>query len=428
MLGYAQEQRSLNREQKEAVGLLSIGTFLEFFDFMLYLHMAVLLNDLFFPKGNARVAALLAATAFCTTYAVRPLGALVFGYLGDRIGRKSTVIITTSMMALACFTMANLPTYAQIGITASIAITVCRILQGMSSIGEIIGAELYITEITKPPIQYVAVALIEVIAVLGTTAALGIAFLVTFLGLNWRLAFWFGTIIAIVGIVARTTLRETPEFIDARLRIKKKLELASVNEENLKDNIVYKIKVNKKTALSYFLLDCFWPLCAYFTYFYCGGILKNSLGYTAEQVISQNFIVSLLQLFSWIILMQLSYKIYPLKILKIKFFIFIPFVLLIPFLMTNATTPFYIFLIQCFCAMFAPATTPALPIIFKNFPLFKRFISTGMIYALSRASIYIVSSFGLIYLTEYFKYWGLLFIMIPIAIGYWILDWTTSFL
>ncbi|MCC8462271.1 MAG: MFS transporter [Rickettsia endosymbiont of Ecitomorpha arachnoides] len=184
---------------------------------------------------------------------VRPLGALVFGYLGDRIGRKSTVIITTSMMALACFTMANLPTYAQIGITASIAITVCRILQGMSSIGEIIGAELYITEITKPPIQYVAVALIEVIAVLGTTAALGIAFLVTFLGLNWRLAFWFGTIIAIVGIVARTTLRETPEFIDARLRIKKKLELASVNEENLKDNIVYKIKVNKKTALSYFL-------------------------------------------------------------------------------------------------------------------------------------------------------------------------------
>ncbi|WP_032139508.1 hypothetical protein [Rickettsia tamurae] len=72
MLGYSQEQRSLNREQKEAIGLLSIGTFLEFFDFMLYLHMAVLLNDLFFPKGNVRVAALLAATAFCTTYAVRP--------------------------------------------------------------------------------------------------------------------------------------------------------------------------------------------------------------------------------------------------------------------------------------------------------------------------------------------------------------------
>lgn len=70
--------------------------------------------------------------------------------------------------------------------------------------------------------------------------------------------------------------------------------------------------------------------------------------------------------------------------------------------------------------MFAPATTPALPIIFKNFPVFKRFISTGMIYALSRASIYIVSSFGLIYLTEYFNYWGLLFIMIPVAIGYWI--------
>lgn len=110
---------SLNREQKEAVGLLQIGTFLEYFDLMLYVHMAVLLNELFFPKTDPHTASLITAFAFCSTYVLRPFGALIFGWIGDNIGRKSTVIITTTMMAISCMLMANLPTYAQIGISAA---------------------------------------------------------------------------------------------------------------------------------------------------------------------------------------------------------------------------------------------------------------------------------------------------------------------
>ena len=79
---------SLSRDQKEAIGLLQIGTFLEYFDFMLYVHMAVLLNDLFFPKTDARTTALLTAFAFCSTWILRPLGAIIFGYIGDTMGRK----------------------------------------------------------------------------------------------------------------------------------------------------------------------------------------------------------------------------------------------------------------------------------------------------------------------------------------------------
>src|SRR5471030_1993160 len=105
---------SLNREQKEAVGLLQIGTFLEYFDLMLYVHMAVVLNDLFFPKTDPHTASLLAAFAFCSTFVFRPIGALVFGWMGDNIGRKSTIIVTTVFMSLSCVVMANLPTYAQI--------------------------------------------------------------------------------------------------------------------------------------------------------------------------------------------------------------------------------------------------------------------------------------------------------------------------
>ena len=119
---------------------------------MLYVHMSVLLNELFFPKTNPLTVSLLGALAFCSTFIFRPIGAIVFGYIGDHIGRKATITITTFLMAGCCFVMATLPTYAQIGLTASVLITICRIVQGMSSMGEIIGAELYVTEIVKPPL------------------------------------------------------------------------------------------------------------------------------------------------------------------------------------------------------------------------------------------------------------------------------------
>ncbi len=217
-------QVSLTKEQKESIGLLSIGTFLEYFDLMLYVHMAGLLNELFFEPTDPKTTSLMMAFAFCSTYVFRPIGALIFGRLGDTIGRKSTVIITTFMMATSCLVMANLPTYAQIGSAAAWILTICRIIQGISSMGEITGAKLYLTETTKPPIQYVSVAFIGACSSIGGLGALGIASLVTSHGFNWRLAFWLGVAVALIGSVARTTLRETPEFADAKRRIKKFLK------------------------------------------------------------------------------------------------------------------------------------------------------------------------------------------------------------
>jgi len=217
-------EHSLTRQQKESVLLLQIGTFLEYFDLMLYVHMAVLLNELFFAPTDPKTAAILTAFAFCSTYVLRPFGALIFGYIGDNYGRKPTVIITTAIMALSCLTMANLPTYAEIGIKASIIVSILRIMQGMSSMGEIMGARIYITEITKPPIQYPSVSFIAIASTIGSMIALAVATLATSAGFNWRLAFWFGVVIAVVGVVARTHLRETPEFANAKTKMKRALE------------------------------------------------------------------------------------------------------------------------------------------------------------------------------------------------------------
>ena len=327
------EQKSLTREQKEAVGLLSIGTFLEYFDLMLYVHMAVLLNELFFPKTDPDTASILSAFAFCSTFVFRPFGALIFGWLGDNISRKATVVITTALMAFSCILMANLPTYSQIGIAASWLITICRILQGMSSVGEIVGAELYLTEITTPPIQYPIVSFIAIFSVVGTVAALAVASLFTSFGLNWRIAFWIGAAIAMVGAVARTALRETPEFADAKRRLQKRVDQTYINSKVLKNDPMLNEKANKKTTLYLFLVNCAWPACFYFAYVHCGNILKNSFGYNAESVIHHNLIISIIQLVGLITISLLSYKIYPLKILKTKLAIFSIGILACPYLL-----------------------------------------------------------------------------------------------
>lgn len=398
--------KALARSHKEAVGLLGIGTFLEYFDLFLYIHMAIFLNEIFFPKTDPRTDQLLAAFAFCSTYVFRPLGALIFGYLGDTIGRKSTVILTTWLMALSCLLMANLPTYAQIGITASYLVTIARILQGMASMGEVIGAEVYVIEITKPPIQYSMATMIAVCGALGGTAALAVASLVTTVGFNWRVAFWFGASIATIGGVARIRLRETKDFVQA----KQKLNTAKRKIEGGKQ------KVNKISAIALFCIHCTWPVCFYFAYMYCGMILKDTFGFTPEEVIKQNFIVSIGQISAWFGLVFLSYKYNPILIIRIRLIIFMIFIFISPYIFANLSSPNELLLIQLFVVIFGFTGLPGIAIFYKHLLIFKRFTYAAFTYALSRASMYVVTSFGLVYLASIFDQWVMLITMLPLAI------------
>lgn len=412
---------SLTRDQREAVGLLQIGTFLEYFDLMLYVHMAAILNQLFFPETDAKTAALLAAFAFCSTYVLRPFGALLFGFIGDRIGRKTTVILTTMMMATSCIIMATLPTYAQIGITAAWIVTLCRIAQGLSSMGEIIGAEIYLTEITKPPVSYPIVGLIGCASRFGTMVALGVATLVTSYAFNWRAAFWVGAAIAVIGSVARTRLRETAAFVNMKKRLKSQKEDAAcqsnADPKLMEDRVGEDQPVHWKTSLAFFLIYAGPPMCLYFSYIYCGGLLKK-VGFTGEQVISQNFIVSALEFLGILITVRLSYRIHPLKIIKLKGFLFIPFLLATPFILYNNHTANYILLVQLISVCLTITPVPAVASMVTHFPVFRRFTYASFMYAMSRAVIHVVSSFGLVYLTDYLGYWGLYFIMIPVTVGF----------
>ena len=410
---------SLNSEQREATGILQIGTFLEYFDLMLYVHISVVLNELFFPKTDPHVESLISAIAFCTPFVFRPFGALVFGYIGDVYGRKATVIITTSMMAISCVVMANLPTYAQIGIAATWGITVCRVVQGLSSMGEIIGAQIYLTELVKPPAQYPIVGLIACADCFGALMALAIVTGVFAIGLDWRVAFWCGAIIALVGFVARTALRETPEFVNAKLQIKKRFANANLDQSILKKDLIVNKKVNKKTVVAYFLTYCASPACFYLIYVYCSGLLKNLFQYSSKQIVQHNLIVALIEFLIIVCYVFASCKIHPLKIVRFRASLFSIFVLFAPYLLSKATSPFYILIIQSFLCVCWLHIIPATPIFFKHFPVFKRFTCASLIYAFSRGLMYVVTSIGLVYLTEKFNHYGLLVVFVPLIIGFW---------
>lgn len=407
----------ITKDQREAVGLLSIGTFLEYFDLMLYVHMAVLLNELFFPKTDPFTASLITAFSFCSTYLLRPFGSLIFGYIGDHIGRKTVVILTTMLMAISCITVAILPTYAQIGITASWIITICRVVQGMAATAELRGAELYLTESSEPPTQYPLVTLLTVFSALGTSAAIGVAAVFTTGIANWRVAFFVGAAVALIGTIARTSLKEAAEFSDKRKTYKN-------SSKDQTWRLLDPDFLNQKSALmvsiSYFLIQCARPPCFYFIYIYCSDVLKQDFGYTPNEIISQNFWVSVVDLAGLVGLTFLSYVIHPLRILKIKFYLFFGSILLFPLILNATGNPVYVFIFQCIAALFVFDHVPAASIFYKYFPIFSRFTYTSFISALAKLMTYFVTSFGLVFTTKYFGYWGIFAIFVPVGIGFYI--------
>lgn len=405
---------------KKAVALLSFGTFLEYVDLMLYVHMGTLLNELFFETTDPDSAKLLTAMGITITFGFRPLGAYIFGKIGDNFGRTIVLYITTVIMALSCLVMANLPTYAQIGIGASVGVTLCRILQSISSVGEVTSCDLYLIETSKPPIQYPLSMITSLFGALGGTFALGIASLVTMKGFDWRLAFWFGGIIAVIGAQARRTLIESSEFNNIQNKIKLIQEKFFLTKKEAK-KIVLKEEnrgYSKKTSFFLFLIQCAYPLYYYFSYIYCGDLFKENFNYSAEDVIHNNLFLSLSEVGKTIFIMVISLYINPLKILKVELLISSIVALVVPFMLNNITESYQLIIIQYTMILCSIHGAPAFAIFYKHIPLLKRFTSAGLQYAWGRGVMFALTSFSLIYFTNLFKSFGLLFLFIPTLFAY----------
>lgn len=196
-----------------------VGSSIEWFDYFLYGTMAALVfNQLFFVNEDPTVGLMLAYASFALSFFIRPFGGIIFSHIGDRIGRKKTLVITLSLMGLATFGMGLLPTYQAIGIWAPILLITLRLVQGLGIGGEWGGALLLATEYAPPERRGFFGSIPQMGVTIGMvmgTLALWIMTLLpngAFMTWGWRVPFILSAFLVIFGLWIRKGIDETPEF------------------------------------------------------------------------------------------------------------------------------------------------------------------------------------------------------------------------
>lgn len=215
--------RGMDAAHRRVIFASSLGTVFEWFDFYLYGTLAVFFGSLFFPPGNDTAAFLGSLATFGAGFAVRPLGALVFGRVGDLIGRKYTFLITIVVMGLSTALVGVLPTYAQIGIWAPVLLVTLRLAQGLALGGEYGGAATYVAEHAPTHRRGYYTSWIQTTATLGFFLSLAVILSCrvgmgdeVFRAWGWRVPFLVSVILLGISVYIRLKLEESPVFVEMK--------------------------------------------------------------------------------------------------------------------------------------------------------------------------------------------------------------------
>ncbi len=240
----ASEGEPLKTRHGMVVGGASVGTIFEWYDFYLYGSLAGFITKHFFSGVNETTGYIFALLAFAAGFAVRPLGAIVFGRLGDLWGRKNTFLITMLLMGLSTFVVGLLPSYEAIGVAAPILLIAMRLIQGMALGGEYGGAATYVAEHAPPGRRGLYTSFIQTTATLGLFLSLVVILLVrtqvgeeAFGDWGWRIPFLASILLLGVSLWIRLRLNESPVFqkmVDEGKGSKKPLTESFLEPGNLK--------------------------------------------------------------------------------------------------------------------------------------------------------------------------------------------------
>ena len=209
----------MTAEQRKVIFASSLGTVFEWYDFYLYGSLAAIIAKQFFSGLDSGAAFIFALLAFAAGFIVRPFGALVFGRLGDMIGRKYTFLVTIVIMGLSTFIVGLLPSYASIGVAAPVILIALRMLQGLALGGEYGGAATYVAEHAPQNKRGAYTSWIQTTATLGLFLSLmvilGVRTLIgeaAFADWGWRIPFIVSIVLLVVSVYMRLSMNESPAF------------------------------------------------------------------------------------------------------------------------------------------------------------------------------------------------------------------------
>mgnify|MGYP000603147589 CR=1 FL=1 len=252
------------------------GTFLEWYDFLTFATLAVVLGPLFFPSNDPNTGLLASLATFGVGMVVRPIGSALFGSLGDCIGRKPVFMITIALMGLATVSVGFLPTYGQIGIWAPILLVGLRLMQGLSAGGEIGGSAVYLTEHAGNENRGFKTSFLQLMGPLGIlVSTLQIAFLQQWLSpeefqaWGWRVPFWISILLLLIAFKARMALEETPVFLELSKHAEK-------NESHLMNNFKDP-EIRKRMFLLFFCISSSGAILFFCVQVYTAIFLKTSV-------------------------------------------------------------------------------------------------------------------------------------------------------
>jgi len=289
----AAPHRPMTPEERKVIFASSLGTVFEWYDFYLYGTLAVIIGNQFFSALDPASRTIFSLLAFAAGFIVRPFGALVFGRLGDMIGRKYTFLVTILIMGLSTFIVGLLPSYASIGVAAPVILIALRMLQGLALGGEYGGAATYVAEHSPQGkrgfytswIQTTATMglFLSLLVILGVRTAIGEA---AFADWGWRIPFLVSIVLLGVSVYIRLSMNESPAF--TKMKAEGKTSKAPLSEsfgqwKNLKIVILALVGLTAGQAVV-------WYTGQFYALFFLTGALKVD-GPTANLLIAASLVI-----------------------------------------------------------------------------------------------------------------------------------------
>lgn len=383
--GGMSQDKDLGRSAKRAVAAASIGNALEWYDFSIYAYFAIYFAGNFFNHADPGVQLIEAFLAFGLGYVIRPVGALVLGTYGDRMGRKRALMLTILLMAAGTLIIALAPTYAVIGIGAPILIVCGRLIQGFSAGGELGGAAAFLVEHAPPGKKGRYAAWLQasmgitniLSALVGTTMTL-VYTKSEITEWAWRIPFLLGMVILPVGLWLRRTLDETPAFAA-------EMERQAREHRKLKTPILQILRDYPGRLLLGMGLSIFWVVSVYILIIFFPTHAQRAWHFEATQAFQASFVGNCLLIAGCVFSGALSDRFGRMRVLAVTAFLLMVGVLPALMWLDSSRSVLSLFVVQSLLCVLVSLYTGVTPAALSEvFPVGVR--ATGIAVAYNAAS------------------------------------------